>query len=163
MIRPETESGSAGVAENEGASGQEEPQIPQAPAFSGDVLPCVEAAVTTISGCSEQELKNFCASADYVARQITLHLANRWKQICRTARIQQDDGKSPTVKLSTNIAINLENMLLMDVKVKTGFALKHVETSETQADLRQVEFSISGQADGQLPLDGEEDEDDDKS
>lgn len=129
-----------------GDSAGEEPELPPAPVFSGDVLTCVEAAATTITGCTEAELKNFLATADYAARTLTLQLAKKWKKICRTASLQKDEGKSPIVKLASAIAINHENLMLMDTKMKTSFSSKDVQEDEIQADLRQVQFSISGAA-----------------
>jgi hypothetical protein len=141
------------AADGEGTPETEEPQLPPVSRFNGVALEHVACAATTITGCSENELKNFLATADYVSRNITLHLANNWKKICRTAKLQADEGKSPKVPLAVSIVINHENLLLMDTSLKTSFALKYTEQSETQEDLRQVLFVLPTEA---APDGGEE-------
>lgn len=119
-----------------------DPEMAPPPPPSGEVLACVAAAASTITGCDDNELKNYIATADYVARTIVLHLAENWKKIRRVAKIRVDDSKSPVVALSAAIKINHENLLLMDTRVKTSFAQKYEESSETQQDLRQVTLSL---------------------
>jgi len=111
---------------------------------NGEIMPVVAAAATTITGCADAEMKNFLATADYCARNLVAHLAANWKKITRTARIQGDEGRSQVVPVSVALKFNLENMLLHETSMKLSFALKHTAESETQEDLRQVTFKMTG-------------------
>jgi hypothetical protein len=130
-----------GATPPEGEPENNDPVVP--PRLSGEVQACVDSVASTITGCSESEIKNFLATADFAVRQIALQLANRWKEICRTAEANGKDGeKSSKVGIAVKIDIDHSNLLLMDTKVKLGFARKYSESAETQEDLRQVEFKI---------------------
>ena len=132
----EGQQGAAPAAETH----EEEPIAP--PRINGEVQQCVDSAASTITGCSESEMKNYLATADFVARQVSLQMANLWKQICRTAEANGKDGKASKVGLSVKIDIDQSNLLLMDTKIKMGFAHKYSESVDTQEDLRQIEFSL---------------------
>lgn len=138
----EGQEGSGAESPESGAPEGSEPSAP--PRLNGEVQPTVDSAASTITGCSEAEIKNYLATTDFVIRQIALQLANRWKEICRTADANGRDGESPAkVGVSVKIDIDQTNLLLMDTKVKLGFARKYSESAETQEDLRQVEFKLS--------------------
>lgn len=144
-----TEAGSEGAADAEGhegpASADADDDLPPPPIHSnGEIMPVVAAAATTITGCTDAEVKNFLATADYCARNLVAHLAANWKKITRTAKIQGDEGRSQVVPVSVALKFNLENMLLHDTSMKLSFALKHTAESETQEDLRQVTFKMTG-------------------
>lgn len=165
MARPKksagaAESGTASDANAEGVDNHQpgaegalpagtESAEPPPPRFSGDVLPCVEAAATTITGCTDAELKNYLATSDWVLRQLAVQLANNWKAICRTAKLQQDQGKNGKVRLGASIVIDHTNLLLMDTSVKLGFTQKFGESNDIQQDLRQVSFTLGGAAIGE--------------
>jgi len=119
-----------------------EPVAP--PRLNGEVQQCVDSVASTITGCSETELKNFLATTDFVVSQVALQLANRWKEICRTAEAAggTDGEKAAKVGISFKVEIDHTNLNLMSTKVKMGFARKYSESAETQEDLRQVTFNL---------------------
>ena len=129
-------------SENAGERNDDEADLFPPPRLSAEVLPAVDAAAATITGCSDAEMKNFLSTADFVCRQMALHLADKWKQICKTAGQNAKEDKSAKVALATAINIDLTNPLIMDTKIKTSFSEKHSVESETQEDLRQVEFQL---------------------
>lgn len=134
------ESGEAGQSDE----GGDENQISVPERINGEVLSCVASAATTISGCSEAEIKNYAATADYACRQVAVQLADLWKRICLTAAANSKSGEKPAkVSLSASIVIDQTNMLIMSTKVKTGFGVKHQAQDETQEDLRQVQFKLA--------------------
>jgi len=122
----------------------EESQVP--PRLNGEVQPCVDSVASTITGCTDTEMKNFLATADFTVRQVALMLANRWKEICRTAEFNAgpDGNKSAKIGLAFKVELDHTNLNLMNTTVKMGFARKYSESVETQEDLRQVEFKLSG-------------------
>lgn len=120
-------------------------QIPPAIPFDGEILDIVHSASQTITGCTDNEMKNFMATADFVARQVTIQLADLWPKICRTNRkATETEGKSPKTSVSCGIKVNHENLLLMDTKVKMKVAESHETNGEIQQDLRQVTFKVNG-------------------
>ena len=133
----ETASGTAGDEDDD------DPELPPQHA-NGEIMPVVAAAATTITGCTDPEVKNFLATSDYCARNLVAHLAANWKKITRTAKIQGDEGRSQVVPVTVALKFNLENMLLHDTSMKLSFSLKHTAESETQEDLRQVTFRMNG-------------------
>jgi hypothetical protein len=113
------------------------------PRASNEVLPCVEAASQTIVGCSDAEMKNFLATADYAARQFVVQLADHWKGICKTAANAGKDDKPAKVKVAYGVEIDHTNVLMMDTRVTLAYSEKHVSSDDTQEDLTQTEFALS--------------------
>jgi hypothetical protein len=111
--------------------------------MNNEVLPNVKSSATTITGCSESEVKNFMATLDFVCRQVGVQAADLWKEICMTAKKNSDNGdKAAKVSLSIKVDIDHKNLQMMDTKVKMGFAKKFTASAETQEDLRQVSFDL---------------------
>lgn len=118
---------------------------------SDEVLPNVESAASTITNCTEAELKNYLATADYVCRQVSLQLADRWKDICRTAESitkESSGDEAAKVKIGISVTADLTNLELMDTSVKLGFSKKFSSSASTQEDLRQTKFKLILQAQG---------------
>lgn len=125
--------------ENDGATGG-----PSAPArLSNEVLPCVEASAQTITGCTDAEIKNFLATADFIARQSCVQLADHWKGICKTARNAGKEEKAAKVKVAVGIDIDHTNLRIMDTKVAMSYSEKHSSQADTQEDLGQTNFVLS--------------------
>lgn len=134
-----------GASAEGGGADQNAEHVPPPTPFDGEVLDIVHSASTTITGCTDNEMKNFVASADFIARQVTVQLADLWPKICRTNRkATETEGKSPKTSVACSIKINHENLLLMDTKVKMKISEAHETTGEIQQDLRQVTFRVNG-------------------
>jgi len=117
------------------------PAIPQR--MNADVLPNVETAASTITGCSDSEVKNYMATADYICRQTGVQFADLWKEICQVAKKNGRDGeKAAKVSISIKVEIDHTNILLHSTKVQTGFGEKHGRSDEIQEDLSQTEFNL---------------------
>jgi hypothetical protein len=122
-------------------SQEQEPSIP--PRASNELLPNVINAGATITGCTESEVKNYLATADFVCRQVGMLLADKWLKICKTARaVGAENEKSAKVPVAVKIDIDHTNILLMDTRVSLSFAEKHHAQAETQEDLTQTEFNL---------------------
>lgn len=128
--------------QTEGEQGDPEPIAP--PRANGELLPNVQSAAQTITNCSDNEVKNYCATTDFVCRQLAVQLADKWKSICRTAEKNGKEGEKPAkVCLAFKIDVDHSNILLMDTKANLSFSAKESVSAETQEDLRQVEFQLN--------------------
>lgn len=117
------------------------PSIP--PRTSNEVLEIVNTVAATVSNCSDSEVKNFMATADFTLRELAVLMADKWPQICKTARAAgAESEKAAKVSLAVKIDINHTNILLMDTKVSLSFSEKHRVEAERQEDLTQVEFEL---------------------
>jgi hypothetical protein len=149
MSLKKTDADEQGALENddktpEGSPAETPGQEPAAmPQWKGDeVLSCVPNVAETITGCSENEIKNFIATADFAARQVVVQLGEHWKGICKTNRNLSKDGRSAKVTVGAAIEIDHSNILYLDTKVRLQFSEKHATAADIQADLTQVEFSL---------------------
>lgn len=121
------------------------------PRLNSDILPIVTMASTTIAKCSDNEVKNFCATTDFVCRQVTTQLAELWKDICKTAQKNSKEGTKPAkVSLGISVTIDHSNIMIHTTDVETGFSEKHKASGGIQEDLRQMKLPV---------LDAEQDED----
>jgi hypothetical protein len=110
---------------------------------SNELLPNVITVGETITGCSESEVKNFLATADFAQRQLVQQLAEMWHGICKTAsKAGKENEKAAKVSVSIKIDIDHSNIQLMDTRVTTSYSEKHVTTGEIQEDLSQTEFAL---------------------
>lgn len=135
-IPPNPEGGESGTPPEDLA-----PSIP--PRNSNEVLPIVDTVAATVTTCSDSEVKNFMATADFVLRELAVLLAGKWPQICKTARTAGiESEKTAKVSLAVKIDIDHTNILLMDTKVAMSFSEKHRVEAERQEDLTQVEFTL---------------------
>lgn len=136
----EGSAGSSGAAGQNNGDGDEN-VIAAPPRQNADVLSCVESAGLTIDKCSEAELKNFMATADYLCRELSVMLADKWKEICHTAKLAgEKEGAAAAVALAIGVKIDQTNLSIMDTKVSLAFARKYKCCGEKQEDLRQVDF-----------------------
>lgn len=124
--------------------GSEPAEFTPPPRSSNDVLPHVKSIAQTITGCSDNEMKNFLATGDYLAKRVVLQLGEMWKGICKTARkAGEEDQKAAKVSLTVKIEVDHTNLLMMDTKCSMGYSEKHGVSDETQEDLTQVQFDIA--------------------
>jgi len=113
------------------------------PRENNDIQPCVAAAATTITRCTEHEVKNFCATADYIARQVAVWMADNWTEICKTSQKASDGGdKAAKVAISGNFVLDQTNMLFHSTKITLAFSQKHKGVMEIEEDLKQVQFDL---------------------
>jgi hypothetical protein len=126
-------------------------KLPPPVRASNDLLPSTEAAGSTITKATANELKNFLATADFIQRQIAVQLADLWPDITRTAELisQESKGDKPAkVGLSAGITIDLTNLEIMEASIKLGFNRKYSRKATTQEDLTQTKFALVLQAQG---------------
>jgi hypothetical protein len=116
------------------------PQVP--PRQNNEVVGCVESAAGTITGCGENEIKNYLATGDFIARQLSILLADNWKGICKTARANGKDDKPAKVSLGVSIEIDHTSLLMMDTKIRMTYSEKHSSVAETSEDLTQTQFAL---------------------
>lgn len=130
-------------ATNENAAPAEGSEQGIQPRENNDIQPCVAAAATTITRCSDNEVKNFCATADYIARQAAVWLADNWSEICKTSQKASDGGdKAAKVAISGNFVLDQTNMLFHSTKITLAFSQKHKGVMEIEEDLKQVQFDL---------------------
>ena len=111
---------------------------------SNEANQIVLAAASAITGCKEDQIKNFVATADFAIRQLAVQLADEWNDICKTAVKNSDGGdKAAKVGLSFALTIDHKNLNMMDTKASLAYARKFKRTAETQEDLRQVTFDLT--------------------
>ena len=114
---------------------------PPAARESNEIMPTVDAAASTITGCSDKEIKNFKATLDFACRQLAVLMADEWKEICKTARHNGvEDVSAGTVSIGYKIDIDHTNLLLHDTEVTLSFSKKHKRTEDIQEDLTQTTF-----------------------
>lgn len=131
----------------EGADGGSDDQGEAAPPLraNNELLPNVVSAGSTITGCSESEVKNYLATMDFICRQLSVLMADKWPKICKAARAAGElNEKSAKVPVSVKIDIDHTNILLMDTKVHLSFVPEKIHaTAETTEDLSQTEFALT--------------------
>ena len=136
------------------AEGTNELSVP--PRMNSDILPIVTMSATTIAKCSDNEVKNYCATADFICRQVTVQLAELWKDICKTAQKNSKEGTKPAkVGLGISVTIDHSNIIIHTTDVETGFSEKHKASGGIQEDLRQMKLPAM---DGEPEADDEDDE-----
>jgi len=111
---------------------------------NSELLPSTESAAQTITSCSENEVKNYCATVDYIQRQVAVLLADEWEKVCRSAKKNGEDSEKPSkVTLAVKIVVNHSNIVFMDTQVELGFVADKVKRSvSAQEDLRQIQFAL---------------------
>lgn len=90
--------------------------------------------------CNEAEIKNFIATADFLAREIMHQVAKGWPEALRIARKIGESGDKPTAaKLGISVKLDLANLDLLKVEVKTDVAPWKLQLeSSVEEDLRQL-------------------------
>jgi hypothetical protein len=141
-VLPEAE-GALGEQQTLETPPEESNELSAPPRLSNEILPIVQMAATTISKCSDNEVKNFCATADFICRQVVIQLSGLWKETCKTAQKNGKEGtKAAKVNLSISVGIDHSNLLIHTTSVDMGFSEKHTASGEIQEDLRQVQFEL---------------------
>jgi hypothetical protein len=128
-----------------------DPEAPEPEQFeppareNNDASPIVLAAASTITGCTEAEVKNFIATMDFVSRQMAIKFAGRWKTICKIAKTNSDDGAAPAKSsLGVKIDIDQTNINMMDTKCTFKVKPNSIDDAvDKQENLLQVQFQLS--------------------
>ena len=121
-------------------------QLPpvSAPPQSEDVSEIALSAAQTITGCTDNETKNFIATCDWVIREVALGLADIWKEVCVVAEKTGKEGeKAAKATVGAKIVINHTNIQLMDTKLGLRIARATKRDSEWTSDLRQTSFKLT--------------------
>jgi hypothetical protein len=113
---------------------------------NNDASEIVLAAASTITGCSEAEVKNYVATMDFVSRQLAIKFADKWKAICKIAQAARGDDEAAPAKSTLGVKIDIDhtNINMMDTKVTFKVKPNAIEASvDKQENLLQVQFSLS--------------------
>ena len=151
LVPPVGESDDTGTHDNEDGDAEAVEKLPAPVRASNDLLPSTEAAGSTITKATPNELKNFLATCDFLSRQVAVQLADLWPDITRTAELisQESKGDKPAkVALAAGITIDLTNLEIMEASLKLGFNRKYSRKATTQEDLTQTKFALVLQAQG---------------
>ncbi|MDX2187744.1 MAG: hypothetical protein SFV32_12485 [Opitutaceae bacterium] len=138
--------------DNQGKTDESAPQgdspasdeVPVPPRMNSDLLSIIPPYAAQIA-LHENEVKNFCATADFVARKVVELLAAKWPQIVKSASEELPDGESvKTASVSFGVKMDLTHPLLMDTEITMAIKRRQVKLSrKTGEDLRQVNFDLS--------------------